>query len=32
MLELKQEVNDLLLSSGKEMKYSAPKKVEELLN
>jgi two-component system, sensor histidine kinase len=32
MLELKQEVNDLLVSDGKEMKYSAPKKVEELLN
>ena len=32
MLELKQEVNELLLSAGKEMKYSAPKKVEELLN
>jgi PAS domain S-box-containing protein len=32
MLELKQEVNDLLVSAGKEMKYSAPKKVEELLN
>jgi PAS domain S-box-containing protein len=32
MLELKQEVNDLLASAGKEMKYSAPKKVEELLN
>jgi PAS domain S-box-containing protein len=32
MLELKQEVNDLLVSTGKEMKYSAPKKVEELLN
>jgi PAS domain S-box-containing protein len=32
MLELKQEVNDLLLFAGKEMKYSAPKKVEELLN
>ncbi len=32
MLELKQEVNNLLLSAGKEMKYYAPKKVEELLN
>ena len=32
MLELKQEVNDLLVSAGKGMKYSAPKKVEELLN
>jgi hypothetical protein len=32
MLELKQEVNDLLISGGKEMKYSAPKKVEDLLN
>jgi len=32
MLELKQEVNDLLVSAGKEMKYGAPKKVEELLN
>jgi PAS domain S-box-containing protein len=32
MLELKQEVNDLLVSAGKEIKYSAPKKVEELLN
>ena len=32
MLELKQEVNDLLVSDGKEIKYSAPKKVEELLN
>jgi PAS domain S-box-containing protein len=32
MLELKQEVNDLLVSNGKETKYSAPKKVEELLN
>jgi len=32
MLELKQEVNDLLVSAGKGMKYSAPKKVEELFN
>jgi PAS domain S-box-containing protein len=32
MLELKQEVNDLLVSAGKETKYSAPKKVDELLN
>jgi len=32
MLELKQEVNDLLVSAGKGMKYGAPKKVEELLN
>lgn len=32
MLELKQEVNDLLVSAGKEMKYSAPKKVEKLFN
>jgi len=32
MLELKQEVNDLLVSAGKRMKYGAPKKVEELLN
>jgi PAS domain S-box-containing protein len=32
MLELKQEVNDLLVSAGKEMKYNAPKKVEEQLN
>lgn len=32
MLELKQEVNDMLVSTGKKMKYSAPKKVEELLN
>jgi len=32
MLELKQEVNDLLMSAGKEMRYSAPKKVEDLLN
>jgi PAS domain S-box-containing protein len=32
MLELKQEVNDLLVAVGKETKYSAPKKVDELLN
>jgi len=32
MLELKHEVNDLLVSAGKEIKYSAPKKVEELFN
>ena len=32
MLELKQEVNELLVSAGKRMKYGAPKKVEELLN
>jgi PAS domain S-box-containing protein len=32
MLELKQEVNDLLVSAGKGIKYSAPKKVEELFN
>jgi hypothetical protein len=32
MLELKQEVNDLLVSAGKETRYNAPKKVDELLN
>lgn len=32
MLELKQEVNDLLAAAGKEIKYSAPKKVEEMLS
>ncbi len=32
MLELKQEVNDLLVAAGKKMKYSAPKKIEELLS
>jgi len=32
MVELKQEVNDLLEADGQETKYSAPRKVKELLN
>lgn len=32
MIQLKQEVNDMLVKSGKEIKYHAPKNVEEMLS
>ena len=32
MIKLKQEINGLLVNSGKEIKYHAPKNVEEMLN
>lgn len=32
MVQLKQEINDLLVSAGKEMKYKAPKDIEDLLS
>ncbi|MEJ2655621.1 MAG: PAS domain S-box protein [Desulfobacterales bacterium] len=32
MVQLKQEINDLLVSAGKEMKYKAPKDIEKRLN
>ena len=32
MVQLKQEINDLLVSVGKEMKYKAPKDIEDLLS